>query len=31
MDFEFDVVRMWRQPVGRLLRGGVGTLPSLSG
>lgn len=27
MDFKFDVVRMWQQPVGRFLRGGLGTLP----
>jgi hypothetical protein len=27
MDFAFEVVRLWRVPVRRLLRGGVGTLP----
>jgi predicted transposase YdaD len=27
LEFEFDVVRLWQQPVERLLSGGLGTLP----
>jgi hypothetical protein len=27
MDFAFEVVRLWQRPVGRILAGGLGTLP----
>jgi hypothetical protein len=27
MDFSFEMVRLWRRPVKRLLKGGLGTLP----
>jgi hypothetical protein len=27
MDFSFEVVRLWRRPVARILEGGLGTLP----
>ena len=27
MDFAYEVIRLWRQPVQRLLAGGLGTLP----
>jgi hypothetical protein len=27
LEFEYDVVRLWQEPVGRILKGGLGTLP----